>query len=163
MLQCFDSVREEQYSFLLMIKMFLSSYDTKDEILMQAHVSRNIFPKNEHAFIAWFFFLPFASSSCTGGQWDCINFPCSGICSVEGGSHISTYDEKHYNVHGDCHYVLSKASHLRLTIAIISKMFVFLPTLSFCFWDYKTKVVVPEVNHLLWISYNIFFVPFLFV
>ncbi|XP_053103873.1 mucin-5B-like [Hemicordylus capensis] len=48
------------------------------------------------------------SCSCTGGQWSCTELPCPGICSVEGGSHISTYDEKRYNVHGDCTYVLSK-------------------------------------------------------
>ncbi|XP_061468751.1 mucin-5B-like [Rhineura floridana] len=48
------------------------------------------------------------SCSCAGGQWSCTELPCPGICSVEGGSHISTYDEKRYNVHGDCTYVLSK-------------------------------------------------------
>ncbi|XP_062974480.1 mucin-5B-like [Elgaria multicarinata webbii] len=49
-----------------------------------------------------------SSCSCTGAQWTCTHFPCPGICSVEGGSHISTYDEKRYNVYGDCTYVLSK-------------------------------------------------------
>uniref|UniRef100_A0A670IBU2 Uncharacterized protein n=1 Tax=Podarcis muralis TaxID=64176 RepID=A0A670IBU2_PODMU len=46
--------------------------------------------------------------TCTGGQWACVSLDCPGMCSVEGGSHISTFDEKRYSVFGDCSYVLTK-------------------------------------------------------
>ncbi|XP_029438039.1 mucin-5AC-like isoform X20 [Rhinatrema bivittatum] len=46
--------------------------------------------------------------TCFGGQWNCKELACFGFCSVEGGSHFTTFDEVHYNFNGDCVYVLAK-------------------------------------------------------
>nr|XP_040016199.1 mucin-5AC [Gasterosteus aculeatus aculeatus] len=50
------------------------------------------------------------SCVCERGQWRCTEENCPGMCSVEGGAHINTFDGKAYTFHGDCSYVLAKES-----------------------------------------------------
>ncbi|XP_053305295.1 mucin-5B-like [Spea bombifrons] len=58
--------------------------------------------------------------TCVMGQWACTQAPCSGSCSLRGGSHIRTYDEKEFTFHGNCQYVVSKDTNKRF--AIIAKV-----------------------------------------
>uniref|UniRef100_A0A3Q3BFQ6 VWFD domain-containing protein n=1 Tax=Kryptolebias marmoratus TaxID=37003 RepID=A0A3Q3BFQ6_KRYMA len=49
--------------------------------------------------------------TCTKGSWLCTEKDCPGICSIRGGAHFSTYDDNNYDFHGECLYVLTKASN----------------------------------------------------
>uniref|UniRef100_A0A8C4YB16 MUC5A protein n=1 Tax=Gopherus evgoodei TaxID=1825980 RepID=A0A8C4YB16_9SAUR len=51
---------------------------------------------------------PSQNCTCAGGQWVCVSLPLSGNCNVEGGFHITTFDNKEFIFHGNCHYVLAK-------------------------------------------------------
>ncbi|XP_036390592.1 mucin-2-like [Megalops cyprinoides] len=45
---------------------------------------------------------------CYQGKWSCKSLPCPGMCAVEVGSHLTTYDGKAFTFHGDCYYILTK-------------------------------------------------------
>ncbi|XP_026057609.1 mucin-2 [Carassius auratus] len=45
---------------------------------------------------------------CEEGNWICTTIPGPGLCTVEEGSHFTTFDGKEFTFHGDCNYVLSK-------------------------------------------------------
>ncbi|XP_040264818.1 mucin-5AC-like [Bufo bufo] len=51
---------------------------------------------------------PCRECTCIKGKWKCEEFSCTGSCSVEGGSHISSFDGFRYSFNGDCSYVLAK-------------------------------------------------------
>ncbi|XP_069567584.1 mucin-5AC-like [Brachyistius frenatus] len=59
------------------------------------------------------------SCECKEGQWKCTEENCPGTCSVEGGSHINTFDGKVYTFHGDCTYVLAKQSNGSLFTVLV--------------------------------------------
>ncbi|XP_073514812.1 uncharacterized protein [Phyllobates terribilis] len=54
------------------------------------------------------FNTPCRECTCSRGKWKCKELPCTGSCSVEGGSHITSFDGSRYSINGDCSYVLAK-------------------------------------------------------
>ncbi|XP_059391926.1 mucin-2-like [Carassius carassius] len=48
---------------------------------------------------------------CAAGHWNCTYLECPGICSVVGGSHVTTYDGKTFTFSGNCDYILTKYSN----------------------------------------------------
>nr|XP_021326285.1 mucin-2-like isoform X1 [Danio rerio] len=46
--------------------------------------------------------------TCDAGHWTCSYLDCPGICSVVGGSHVTTYDGKTFTFSGNCDYILTK-------------------------------------------------------
>ncbi|XP_022255312.1 hemocytin-like [Limulus polyphemus] len=46
---------------------------------------------------------------CEAGTWKCEDNECKGVCTAWGDSHYRTFDDKIYDFHGDCDYVLAKA------------------------------------------------------
>ncbi|XP_077066438.1 mucin-5AC-like [Siphateles boraxobius] len=48
---------------------------------------------------------------CAAGHWTCTHRQCPGICSVVGGSHVTTYDGKSFTFSGNCDYILTKHSN----------------------------------------------------
>ncbi|XP_069595001.1 mucin-5AC-like [Ranitomeya imitator] len=54
------------------------------------------------------FNAPCRECTCSRGKWKCKELPCTGSCSVESGSHITSFDGSRYSINGDCSYVLAK-------------------------------------------------------
>ncbi|KAI1888567.1 hypothetical protein AGOR_G00186500 [Albula goreensis] len=44
--------------------------------------------------------------TCKGGEWECVDKPCSGKCEVYGNGHYQTFDSKWYHFDGHCQYSL---------------------------------------------------------
>ncbi|KTG38571.1 hypothetical protein cypCar_00040556 [Cyprinus carpio] len=65
---------------------------------------------------------------CTAGHWTCTYLECPGICSVVGGSHVTTYDGKTFTFSGNCDYILTK----------VCSVSIFQPSSSFIIADMKS-------------------------
>lgn len=56
----------------------------------------------------WTLTLIYLCSKCEGGKWHCVKKACFGTCSLQGGTHMTTFDTRRYIFHGDCTYTLFK-------------------------------------------------------
>ncbi|KAM3920277.1 mucin-5AC-like [Leptodactylus fuscus] len=59
--------------------------------------------------------------TCSAGKWSCVNKACPGSCSIEGGSHITSFDLTRYMFHGDCSYVLTKTCY-NATFSVLGEL-----------------------------------------
>nr|XP_033784153.1 mucin-6 isoform X4 [Geotrypetes seraphini] len=57
--------------------------------------------------------------NCVMGQWNCKDRVCPGKCSVEGGSHVTSFDSSMFRFHGVCAYVLLKNDELPGNVTIV--------------------------------------------
>ncbi|XP_077120928.1 mucin-19 [Ranitomeya variabilis] len=44
---------------------------------------------------------------CVAGEWKCSDAKCPGTCKIEEGLYVTTYDDKKYNLFGNCEYIVS--------------------------------------------------------
>uniref|UniRef100_A0A8D3DUY0 VWFD domain-containing protein n=1 Tax=Scophthalmus maximus TaxID=52904 RepID=A0A8D3DUY0_SCOMX len=49
-----------------------------------------------------------AECTCLEGRWACKSLNTPATCSIEEGSHVTTFDGKSFTFHGDCYYTLAK-------------------------------------------------------
>ncbi|KAJ8344258.1 hypothetical protein SKAU_G00315870 [Synaphobranchus kaupii] len=61
----------------------------------------------------------YSRHTCSGGEWSCQDLECAGTCSVEGGSHITTFDGKAYSINGQCSFVLAKIISIQSNGAVL--------------------------------------------
>ncbi|XP_055509536.1 mucin-5B-like [Leucoraja erinacea] len=54
--------------------------------------------------------------TCKSGEWICYKLKCPQICKFEEGNHITTFDQKSYQMMGDCTYVAAVASSWIITV-----------------------------------------------
>uniref|UniRef100_A0A3Q3BFU2 Mucin 2, oligomeric mucus/gel-forming n=1 Tax=Kryptolebias marmoratus TaxID=37003 RepID=A0A3Q3BFU2_KRYMA len=58
--------------------------------------------------------------TCFEGRWKCVSLETPALCSVEEGSHFTTFDGKTFTFHGDCYYTLAKVeSKVNLSFLVV--------------------------------------------